>query len=94
MKIVRIYSIIIFFFEITKKVLGGICFCLDNSFNIGCIHLLAISKDYQFKGIGSRLINKLKSIYITKNLSHIAMFADNNSIQFFEKKGFQKRKAI
>ena len=71
-----------FFYYLTKKKL--------------IIDLIALSKNYQNKGLGKQLINKLEFIYKNRFNKIIVGTQSNNvqSIKFYNKVGFKKTKEL
>ena len=79
---------------VKKKIAGFVLLLFDKKKLI--IDLIALSKNYQNKGLGKQLINKLEFIYKNRFNKIIVGTQSNNvqSIKFYNKVGFKKTKEL
>lgn len=70
------------------KVIGGICFRPFPENGFLEIAFLAVSVDFQIRGIGRHVLNHLKEFAKTQQLYYFLTYADNYAIGFFKKLGF------
>ena len=69
------------------ELVGLICATDDGIMN-AYIHYLLVKPDYQLKGIGRQLVERVKNHY--KDYLRIAIICENKNIKFYEYCGFEK----
>ena len=60
---------------------------------VGQIEDLVVREEYQKMGVGSRLINKMRSMAVEHGYKRIQLAADvdnKNALQFYNRRGFKK----
>ena len=70
-----------------EKLVGLIC-AMDDGIMTAYIHYMLVNPAYQHRGIGKRLMEKMKETY--KDYLRIALIAYNKEIGFYESSGFRK----
>lgn len=70
------------------QIIGGCVFRPFKSQRFAEIVFLAIMTSEQVKGLGTRLMNRLKSHAQREGLQYFMTYADNLAIEFFKKQGF------
>lgn len=73
-----------------SKILGGVCYCLFPGVRLCEIVFLAISSEHQTCGLGTRLMNHLKTHMQKKSIEFLMTCADNLAIGYFKKQGFHR----
>lgn len=69
------------------ELVGLVCVMDDGIMN-AYIHYLLVKPDYQLKGIGKKLIEKVKIYY--DDYLRIAVICENKNVKFYEYCGFEK----
>lgn len=69
------------------KLVGMIC-AMDDGIMTAYVHYLLVHPDYQLKGIGKELVNRVKNHY--KDYLRIVVVAYGDERKFFEYCGFEK----
>lgn len=69
-----------------EKLVGMVC-AMDDGIMTAYVHYLLVRPDYQGRGIGKKLISKIKEHY--KNYLRIVLVAYNKEISFYERCGFK-----
>lgn len=69
------------------KLVGMIC-ALDDGIMTAYVHYLLVRPDYQDRGIGRELVEKVKKIY--KDYLRIVVVGYDDEIRFYENCGFEK----
>ncbi len=69
-----------------ENLVGMICVMSDGIMN-AYIHYLLVKPDYQLKGIGKELVERVKIHY--KDYLRIAVICENQNIKFYEYCGFE-----
>lgn len=67
------------------QILGGCVFRPFETQRFAEIVFLAITTSEQVKGLGTRLMNRLKDHAQSKGIQYFLTYADNNAIEFFRK---------
>ena len=73
------------------QIIGGCVFRPFRTQRFAEIVFLAITTSEQVKGLGTRLMNKLKDHAQKEGLQYFLTYADNNAIEFFRKQGFNPK---
>ncbi|TNV79552.1 hypothetical protein FGO68_gene3569 [Halteria grandinella] len=73
------------------QILGGCVFRPFMSQRFAEIVFLAITTSEQVRGLGTRLMNKLKDHAQGVGIQYFLTYADNNAIEFFKKQGFNEK---
>lgn len=68
--------------------LVGLVSAMDDGIMNAYVHYLLVKPDYQLKGIGKKLVEKIKQHY--KDYMRIVVVAYNKEIKFYEYCGFEK----
>lgn len=71
--------------------MGGVCFRSFGDRNFVEIAFLAIAGEFQIRGMGTMVLNNLKTYMQRERIHHFLTFADNFAIPFFQKQGFTIR---
>ena len=71
--------------------MGGVCFRSFGDRNFVEIAFLAITSEFQIRGMGTMVLNNLKTYMQREGINHFLTFADNFAIPFFQKQGFTIR---
>ena len=71
-----------------NKLVGMVC-AMDDGIMNAYINYILVKPEYQLKGIGKTLIEKVKSHY--KDYQRIALITMPNNSKFYEYCGFEKR---
>ena len=69
------------------KLVGMIC-AMDDGIMTAYVHYLLVRPDYQDKGIGRKLVSRVKEIY--KDYLRIVVVGYDDEVQFYENCGFEK----
>ena len=69
------------------KLVGMIC-AMDDGIMTAYVHYLLVRPDYQDKGIGSKLVSRVKEIY--KDYLRIVVVGYDEEVDFYENCGFEK----
>jgi GNAT superfamily N-acetyltransferase len=69
------------------KLVGMVC-AMDDGIMNAYVHYLLVHPDYQLKGIGKELVERIKNHY--KDYMRIVVVAYDNEIKFYEYCGFEK----
>ncbi len=72
------------------RIIGGICYRMYRDQRFAEIAFLAISQSEQYKGYGTRLMNKMKESMQKQGIEFLMTYADNSAIDYFQKNGFTK----
>lgn len=73
------------------QILGGCVFRPFRTQKFAEIVFLAITTTEQVRGLGTRLMNKLKDHAQKEGLQYFLTYADNNATEFFKKQGFNQK---
>lgn len=69
------------------KLVGMIC-AMDDGIMTAYVHYLLVRPDYQDKGIGRKLVSRVKEIY--EDYLRIVVVGYDDEVQFYENCGFKK----
>ena len=69
------------------KLVGMIC-AMDDGIMTAYVHYLLVRPDYQDKGIGRKLVSRVKEIY--EDYLRIVVVGYDDEVQFYENCGFEK----
>ena len=69
------------------RLVGMVC-AMDDGIMNAYVHDLLVHPDYQLKGIGKELVERIRNHY--KDYMRIVVVAHDNEIRFYEYCGFEK----
>ena len=70
-----------------EKLVGMVC-AMDDGIMTAYVHYLLVHPDYQLKGIGKELVERIKNHY--KDYLRIVVVAYDEELKFYEYCGFEK----
>lgn len=68
---------------------NGLIVGFANIENDGYLNMLYVHKDYQHKGIASRLLNELEEYSTKQNINQIITYSSKTAEPFFSNKGYE-----